>query len=82
MVGKSLLTVRRWRRRDVAKGVDELRKDATWPSRVKPLPAEKIKQVVHMTLHERPPNGRMRSALRSIIRLSRPFAPRTLRVQS
>src|SRR6516225_7936653 len=27
------------------------------PSRVKPLTAEKIKQVVHMTLHEKPPNA-------------------------
>jgi hypothetical protein len=27
------------------------------PSRVKPLPPEKIKQVVHMTLHEKPPNA-------------------------
>jgi transposase len=53
-VGKSLLTVRRWRRRYVAKGVDGLLKDATRPSRVKPLSPEKIKQVVHMTLHEKP----------------------------
>src|SRR6476619_768096 len=56
-VGKSLLTVRRWRRRYVAKGVDGLLKDATRPSRVKPLSPEKIKQVVHMTLHEKPPNA-------------------------
>ena len=56
-VGKSLLTVRRWRRRYVAKGVDGLLKDATRPSRVKPLAPEKIKQVVHMTLHEKPPNA-------------------------
>src|SRR6478609_6025683 len=56
-VGKSLLTVRRWRRRYVAKGVDGLLKDATRPSRVKPLTPEKIKQVVHMTLHEKPPNA-------------------------
>jgi transposase len=56
-VGKSLLTVRRWRRRYVAKGVDGLLKDATRPSRVKPLTAEKVKQVVHMTLHEKPPNA-------------------------
>lgn len=34
--GKSLLTVRRWRQRYVAKGVDGLLKDATRPSRVKP----------------------------------------------
>jgi transposase len=53
-VGKSLLTVRRWRRRYVVKGVD---KDATRPSRVKPLAPEMIKRVVHMTLHEKPPNA-------------------------
>lgn len=53
-VGKSLLTVRRWRRRFMAKGVDGLLKDATRPSRVKPLTPEKIAQVVHMTLHEKP----------------------------
>jgi hypothetical protein len=41
-VGKSLLTVRRWRRRYVAKGVDGLLKDATRRSRVKPLTPEKI----------------------------------------
>jgi transposase len=56
-VDKSLLTVRRWRRRYVAKGMDGLLKDATRPSRVKPLTPEKIKQVVHMTLHAKPPNA-------------------------
>jgi transposase len=56
-VDKSLLTVRRWRRRFVAKGMDGLLKDATRPSRVKPLAPEQIKQVVHMTLHAKPPNG-------------------------
>ena len=45
-VSKSLLTVRRWRRRFVAKGVEGLLKDATRPSRVKPLTPEKIAQVV------------------------------------
>ena len=44
-VGKSLLTVRRWRRRYVAKGVDGLLRDATRPSRVEPLAPEKIKRV-------------------------------------
>src|SRR5262245_16332417 len=48
-VGKSLPTVRRWRRRYMAKGVDGLLKDATRRLRVKPLAPEKIKQVVHMT---------------------------------
>ena len=56
-VDKSLLTVRRWRRRFVAKGVDGLLKDATRPSRVKPLASQKIAQVVHMTLHQKPPNA-------------------------
>jgi transposase len=56
-VGKSLLTVRRWRRRYMAKGVDGLLKDATRRSRVKPLTPEKINQVVHMTLHEKPPHA-------------------------
>ena len=56
-VDKSLLTVRRWRRRYLAKGVDGLLKDATRPSRVKPLTPEKIKQVVDMTLHAKPPNA-------------------------
>src|SRR6266508_171482 len=56
-VGKSLLTIRRWRHRYVAKGVDGLLKDATRPSRVKPLLPEKIEQVVHMMLHAKPPNA-------------------------
>ena len=56
-VGKSLLTVRRWRRRYVAKGVDGLLKDAPRRSRVKPLTPDKIRQVVDMTLHEKPPNA-------------------------
>ena len=56
-VGKSVLTVRRWRRRYEAKGVDGLLKDATRPPRRKPLSAEKINQVVHMTLHEKPANA-------------------------
>src|SRR6266403_2259355 len=56
-VDKSRLTVRRWRRRYMAKGMDGLLKDATRPSRVKPLTPEKIKQVVHMTLHAKPPNA-------------------------
>src|SRR5947207_9638994 len=68
-VGKSLLTVRRWRRRYVAKGMDGLLKDATRPSRVKPLTPEKIEQVVHRTLHTKPPNATHWS-LRSIDRKS------------
>jgi len=45
------------RRRYVVKGVDGLLKDATRPSRVKPLPPAMIKRVVHMTLHDKPPNA-------------------------
>src|SRR6516165_4781075 len=60
--GKSLLTVRRWRRRYMAKGVDGLLTDATRPPGRKPLSAETIKRVVHMTLHERPPNATQWSA--------------------
>ncbi len=56
-VGKSVLTVHRWRRRYEAKGVDGLIKDASRPPRRKPLSAERINQVVHMTLHETPPNA-------------------------
>jgi transposase len=63
--GKSVLTVRRWRRWYMAKGVDGLLKDATSLSRRKPLAPEKIKQVVHMTLHETPPNA-TRWSLRSM----------------
>jgi hypothetical protein len=37
--------------------MDGLLKDATRPSRVMPLAPEKIKQVVHMTLHAKPPNA-------------------------
>ena len=48
-VGKSVLTVRRWRRR--------LLRDATRPPGRKPLTARKIKQVVNLTLHEKPPNA-------------------------
>jgi transposase len=41
-VDKSLPTVRRWRRRFMAKGMGSLLKDATRPSRIKPLAPEKI----------------------------------------
>jgi transposase len=56
-VGKSVLTVRRWRRRYAAKGVDGLLKDATRPPGRKPLSARKVKQVVYLTLNEKPPNA-------------------------
>ena len=55
--GKSQLTVRRWRRRFLAKGVAGLLKDASRPPRRKPLTAEKIAEVVRMTLHAPPPNA-------------------------
>lgn len=55
--GKSHLTVRRWRRRFLAKGVAGLLKDASRPPRRKPLAAEKIAEVVHMTLHTKPANA-------------------------
>jgi transposase len=56
-VGKSVLTVRRWRRRYAAKGVDGLLKDATRPPGRSPLTARKIKQVVNLTLNEKPPDA-------------------------
>src|SRR5512133_2972032 len=56
-VGKSVLTVRRWRRCYAAKGVDGLLKDATRPPERKPLTARKIKQVVNLTLNEKPPDA-------------------------
>ncbi len=54
-VGKSALTVRRWRRRYLEKGVPGLLKDATRPPGRKPLSPEVIKRVVELTLHEKPP---------------------------
>jgi hypothetical protein len=56
-VGKSLLTVRHWRRRYAAAGMDGLLKDATRPSRVQPLNPKVIERMVHITLHEKPPNA-------------------------
>src|SRR6266699_912833 len=56
-VGKSVLTVRRWRRRYASKGVDGLLKDATRPPGRKPLTARKIKQVVNLTLNDKPPDA-------------------------
>ncbi|MFK4654136.1 hypothetical protein ABIF97_004070 [Bradyrhizobium japonicum] len=54
-MGKSLLTVGRWRRRHMAKGVDGLLKDRL--PRIKPLTPEKVKLVVHLTLRAKPPNA-------------------------
>ncbi|MER9275538.1 helix-turn-helix domain-containing protein, partial [Mesorhizobium sp. M0643] len=53
-VGKSVLTVRRWRRRYRDKGIEGLLKDATRPPRRKPLSAETLKKVVDMTLNTKP----------------------------
>ena len=49
--------LRRWRRRYAAKGVDGVLKDATRPPGRKPLTARKIKQVVNLTLNEKPPDA-------------------------
>jgi hypothetical protein len=57
---------------DLAAGVDGLLKDATRPSRVKPLSPELIERVVRMTLHERPASATHWS-LRSMRR--RPASP-------
>jgi transposase len=55
--GKSQPTIRRWRRRFLAKGVEGLLKDASRPPRRKPLTAEKIAEVVRLTLHAKAPNA-------------------------
>src|SRR5215204_2341529 len=57
LVGKSKVTVARWQERYLAKGIAGLRRDATRPGRKPPLNAETIQQVVHKTLHEKPPRG-------------------------
>lgn len=57
MVGKSKVTVARWQERYLAQGVAGLRRDATRPGRKPPLTADAIQQVVHRTLHEKPPNA-------------------------
>ena len=56
-VGKSVPSVRRWRRRYSTAGVEGLLKDATRPPGRKPLTAETIKRVVDLTLHETPPDA-------------------------
>src|SRR5271154_5377615 len=55
--GKSQLTVRRWRRRFLSKGVAGLLRAASRPPRRKPLTAEQIAEVVRLTLHTKPPNA-------------------------
>ena len=64
-VGKSELTVRRWRRRFLAKGVAGLLRDATRPPGKPPLPAGVVKRVVELTLREKPP-GRTRWSERTM----------------
>jgi transposase len=56
-VGKSEPTVRRWLARYGAAGVDGLLRDASRPPGRKPLPKSTIERVVHMTLHELPPQA-------------------------
>jgi len=65
-VGKSLLTVRRWRRRYRDKGVEGLLKDATRPPRRKPLSAETVKRVIDLTLNTKPPGGATQWSVRSM----------------
>jgi transposase len=65
-VGKSLLTVRRWRRRYRDKGVEGLLKDATRPPRRKPLSAETVKRVIGLTLNTKPPGGVTQWSVRSM----------------
>ena len=56
-VGKSKVTVARWQERYLTKGIAGLRRDATRPGRKPPLSVASIEQVVHKTLHEKPPGG-------------------------
>src|SRR5512144_1703550 len=53
-VGKSVPSVRRWRRRYASAGVEGLLKDASRPPGRQPLAAATIKRVVELTLHETP----------------------------
>jgi transposase len=55
--GKSVLTVRRWRRRYRDKGIAGLVRDATRPGRKMPLSVATIGKVVNMTLHSKPANA-------------------------
>jgi transposase len=56
-VGKSKVTVARWQERYLSQGIDGLRRDGTRPGRKPPLSAQTIQQVVHKTLHEKPPGA-------------------------
>jgi transposase len=57
VVGKSKVTVARWQERYLTLGIAGLRRDATRPGRKPPLSAQAIQQVVHKTLHEKPPGS-------------------------
>ena len=50
-------TVRLWRERYRATGVTGLLKDASRPPGKTPVPPARVKQVIEMTLHTRPPKG-------------------------
>ena len=63
-VGKSEPTVRRWLERFAAQGVDGLLRDATRPPGRPPLAKAVVERVVHMTLHEPPPDSTLWSARR------------------
>jgi hypothetical protein len=54
--------VRRWLARYRVTGVDGLLRDATSPPGRKPLPKDEVEQIVHLPLHERPPDATHRSA--------------------
>jgi transposase len=64
VVGKAEPTVRRWLVRFAAAGVDGLLRDASRPPGKKPLPKSVVERVVHMTLHELPPDATHWSARR------------------
>jgi transposase len=55
--GKTKRTAYRWRDRYIAHGVAGLERDATRPSRKRPLSATVIERVVNMTLHDKPASG-------------------------
>jgi transposase len=63
-VGKSEPTVRRWLERFAAQGVDGLLRDATRPPGRPPLAKSLVERVVHLTLHEPPPDATQWSARR------------------
>jgi transposase len=54
-VGKSVPSVRRWRRRYASAGVEGVLKDATRPPGRQPLAVETIKRVLDLTVHQTPP---------------------------